>query len=205
MDKLFLFLFLTFQVSHAQKVIKKSIVNDAITSINIDVDKCYGLILDTAEGNEILVEATIEGEYRKELLINLEHMGDTYYLSSVFQPVFENPNDKLSAHKVVSVFLKVSIPEYLSASVYGSSCNVSASGSYRELSIALSDGNCTLRQVGEEVTVLTQSGTINLFAKRGEVKTDTKYGKLDEDEIAAGSNHYNLTSITGNINVKKTE
>ncbi|PKA98044.1 hypothetical protein B0O79_1724 [Flavobacteriaceae bacterium MAR_2009_75] len=205
MGKLFFILFLIFQISYAQKVVKKSIVNDEITSINIDVDKCYGLILDTTEGNEISVEATIEGEYKKELLVNLKQMGDTYYLSSVFQPVFENPNDKLSAHKVVSVFLKVLIPEYLSASVYGSSCNVSASGSYRYLSIALSDGDCTLRQVGEEVTVLTQSGTINLYAKGGEVKTDTKYGKLYEDKIAIGSNHYNLTSITGNINVKKTE
>lgn len=193
------------QISSAQKVVKKSIGDNDIELINIDVAHCYRLDLKTVKGNEVSIEATIDGEYKRELLLSLEQEGRTYYVSSGFQPVFENPNDKLSAHKVVSIALKILVPEYLEVYVYGRSCNVTASGNYRDLTISLNDGDCILRDVGEETIVATQSGNISVYAKAAAISANTKYGEVSGDTIPEADNHYRLSSVTGNIHLKKTE
>lgn len=202
---IFLLLLMACQVAWSQKVVKKSIVGNEIELINIDVAHCYRLSLATVKGNEVSIEATIDGEYKRELLLNLGQEGRTYYVSTGFQPVFENPNDKLSAHKVISIALKILVPEYLKVAVYGRSCNVTASGNYRHLSITLNDGDCVLSDVGEEALVVTQSGNIRVYAKEADISANTKYGTMAADEIPSSNNHYRLSSITGNIELKKTE
>lgn len=189
----------------AQKVLKKVIVNPEIVLINIDVTNCYKLTLDTATGNEMVLEATIDGEYKKDLVLNSEQKGYTIHVSGGFQPIFKNPNDKLSAHKVISIALNILIPENKSVIVYGSNCNVTVAGNYQKLKITLNDGKCILNNVSESVTVITQSGNIAAYTKGGEVKTNSKYGSVQGDEIPVKDDRYDLTSITGNITIRKTE
>lgn len=189
----------------AQKVVKKAIVNSEIAFINIDVTNCYKLTLDTAAGNEMVLEATIDGEYKKDLVLYSEQKGHTIHVSGGFQPVFKNPNDKLSAHKVISIALKIQIPKNKSVIVYGSNCNVTVAGNYRKLKITLNDGKCILNNVSESVTVITQSGEISAYTKGAEVKVNSKYGRVQSDEIPVKDDRYDLTSITGSITIRKTE
>lgn len=203
--RFFVLLFFSFQILPAQKVVKKSIVNSEIAVINIDVTNCYKLALDTDVGNEMVLEATIDGEYKNDLMLNSKQEGHTIHVSSGFQSIFKNPNDKLSAHKVISIALKIYIPENKSVVVYGSNCNVSVAGNYRKLKITLNDGLCILNNVSESVTVMTRSGDISAYTKGAEVKANSKYGNVQSDEIPAKDDRYDLTSITGNISIRKTE
>ncbi|WP_276168933.1 hypothetical protein [Zobellia alginiliquefaciens] len=203
--KCFLVFFLFVNLLTAQKVVKKSLINDAVTAINIDVAHCYELELETSESHEMSVEAIIDGEYTKDLLLTVKENEGSILISSGFQPNFKNPNDKLSAHKVVSISLKVVLPRYKYVTVFGTSCNVFATGDYRKLNVTLNDGNCELFNVSEDVNVHTQSGHILVEALKADIKADSKYGKIDEEDIPNGGAVYTLTSVTGNIGIKKTE
>ena len=189
---------------HAQKLIKKSFVNPGISFFQIDTGNCFNLELATSDGNELVVEAVIDGEYSKDLIIKIREDGNTYSISAGFQPNFINPNDKLSAHKVVSIALKINLPKQNKVKVVGTNCNVKAMGSFKVLEILLDDGNCILNGVRDSVLVNTHSGDISLYSKQGKVFAETKYGSIIKDVIPGGDSTFTLSSITGNINLKRT-
>ena len=68
------------QVIFAQKVVKKSIVNPAISLVQIDVNNCFKIQLETTDTDEILVEAFIDGEYTQDLELTVKEEGSTLLL-----------------------------------------------------------------------------------------------------------------------------
>ncbi|HZJ21404.1 MAG TPA: hypothetical protein VFD35_13780, partial [Pricia sp.] len=107
MKPIILVIFLTANILYAQKIVKKTIINPKIEAITLDVTDSFELSVETAPGNEIMVEAAIDGEYSNDLLVNVKESGNTLLVNTEFQPNFKKPNDKLSAHKVISIALKV--------------------------------------------------------------------------------------------------
>ncbi len=196
---------IAFNVLNAQKVIKKELTGNRFQFIQIDTKNCFQAEIVTTPGKTIEVEARIEGEYSNELVIRIEEEGDNIAIGAEFQPSFQDPNDKLSAHKVVSIDLKVKIPSSTDVQVYGTSCDVALKGSFHNLEVVLNDGNCTLNQVRENVLVTTQSGNIQLNSLQGQIKAVTRYGEIYRDAIPKGSNLYDLKTISGNINLIHTK
>jgi hypothetical protein len=190
---------------HAQKMVVKTVENPDISFVQIDAKNCFSLALETVDIPKTTVAASIDGEYLQDLMVNVAQEGSTVLVSAGFQPNFVFPNDKLSAHKVISISLKISIPKNLSVRVYGTSTNVAARGDYANLKISLSDGKCTLEGRGENVVVHTQSGNIALATAKGQIKASTKYGKINREVLAPGDDHFTLNSVTGNISIRKTE
>lgn len=190
---------------HGQKLVKKAFIGPRTESIQIDAQYCYKIDLRTAPTTEVQVSASIEGEYAKDLLVSIEEKGTTVMVSAGFQPIFINPNDKLSAHKVVSIALQISVPEYKQVSVFGTNSNVNATGKYENLYITLSDGRCTLENVSETVEVTTQKGDIWLSVPSGDILAESAYGKVDQETIPFGDNQFILKTVEGQIHLKKTK
>ncbi|WP_108422489.1 hypothetical protein [Flagellimonas amoyensis] len=190
---------------HGQKLVKKAFIGPRTESIQIDAQYCYRIDLATSPTDEVQVSASIEGEYAKDLLVSIEEEGTTVLVSAGFQPIFINPNDKLSAHKVVSIALQISVPEYKEVSIFGTNSNVNASGKYENLHITLSDGICTLENVSETVEVATQKGDIWLSAPSGHILAESTYGKVDQETIPFGDNQFILKTVEGQIHLKKTK
>lgn len=190
---------------HGQKLVKKAFIGPRTESIQIDAQYCYKIDLRTAPTKEVQVSASIEGEYAKDLLVSIEEKGTTVLVSAGFQPIFINPNDKLSAHKVVSIALQISVPEYKQVSVFGTNSNVNATGKYKNLHITLSDGRCTLENVSETVEVTTQKGDIWLSVPSGDILAESAYGKVDQETIPFGDNQFILKTVEGQIHLKKTK
>jgi len=188
-----------------QKLVKKAIIDPHIDFIQIDSQYCYRIDLKTAQTDEVTVSASIEGEYAKDLLVSIEETGTTALISADFQPIFINPNDKLSAHKVVSIALEIQVPNYKSVAVFGTNCDVYATGKYENLNVTLSDGRCTLTNVSETVEVVTQKGDIWLNAPSGEILAETDYGTVEDQNIPFGHNLFVLKSVEGNIHLMKTK
>lgn len=188
-----------------QKLVKKAFIDPRIESIQIDAQYCYKIDLRTAPTKEVQVSASIEGEYAKDLLISIEERGTTVLVSAGFQPIFIDPNDKLSAHKVVSIALQIRVPEYKKVSVFGTNSNVSATGKYGNLNITLSDGICTLENVSETVGVTTQKGDIWLTAPSGDILAESTYGQVEQENIPFGDNQFILKTVEGDIHLKKTK
>ena len=193
------------QTINSQKLVKKSIVNADIAFFKIDVLNCFDLKIETALSPEMTIEAAIDGEYNKDLLLTIKEEGSTIFVTTGFQPNFINPNDKLSAHKVVSIALRIQIPEQKSVHIFGTSCNVLAKGVYQNLDVSLSDGRCELLEVSETADIKTQSGTIIARYSKGTALAESEYGSIEKDMIPKGDNHYNLHSVTGNIIIKRVE
>lgn len=196
---------IAFNVLNAQKVIKKKLPGNGFQFVQIDTKNCFQAEIVSSPGMAIEVEARIEGEYSNDLVIRLEEEGDNIAIGAEFQPSFQDPNDKLSAHKVVSIDLKVKIPNSTDVQVYGTSCNVALRGSFHNLEVVLNDGDCTLNQVRENVLVTTQSGNIQLNILQGQIKAATRYGEIYRDAIPKGRNRYELNTISGNINLIHTK
>ncbi|WP_036380525.1 hypothetical protein [Muricauda sp. MAR_2010_75] len=188
-----------------QKLVKKAFIGPRTQSIQIDSRYCYQIDVQTAKTKEVLVEASIEGEYSEDLLVSLEEKGTTVRISAGFQPNFINPNDKLSAHKVVSIALHITVPQYKNVSIFGTNSNVQVKGSYQNLNVKLSDGRCELDNVSETVEVTTQKGDIWLNAKNGSILAESAYGQVENNQIPTGHNQYILKTVEGNIHLRKTK
>lgn len=204
-----LWFFVTFlllsQNALGQKVIKKSIIHPGISFISIDANNCYSVSLVTRKGEEMSMIAQIDGEYNPDLQINIKEEGSAMLISAGFRPNFVIPNDKLSAHKVVSIALQLTLPELKSVSLFGTSANVSVFGDYRDLRISLNNGQCLLTGVSEFVEVNTQSGDIEVRDRAADIVASSKFGKVRKNGMPPGNHQYILTTITGNIRLNKTE
>ena len=186
-----------------QKVVRKVMLLPHVTSIQIDAERFSEVKLKTAPGAELMLQASMEGEYQKDLEIELTETGNTLRIAGDFQPFFEVPGDKLSAHKVIALELEVIVPEDKNVLLYGTNTYVMASGNYRELEVVLSDGHCRLEEIGSKVKVTTQSGHINLDTEQGIIKAKTKYGSLKQEDVPAGRERFTLNSNSGNIVIKR--
>lgn len=202
---LFLALGVCLHTVNAQKVVKKSFVNSDIHFIQVDASNCFEIDMETSDTDQMVIKATIDGEYKSNLLLTANQVGSTMMINAGFQPNFKNPNDKLSAHKVVSIALKILLPEYKNVLVFGTNCNVTASGFYENLKVTLSDGQCNLNRVSETVEINTQSGNIVASYDEAKVTAETKYGKVEKDVIPEGNNRYTLRTVTGDILLKRIE
>jgi len=131
--------------------------------------------------------------------------GRAIIVNAGFRSNFNIPNDKLSAHKVVSISLNIKLPKHKYVAVFGRSCNVNIGGVYQNLRVTLSDGTCTLTNVSETIEVKTQSGDIYVSGRSGIVNSTSKYGKITGDKIPEGNTKYELSTVTGDIFVTRIE
>lgn len=185
----------------SQKRVTKTLLNPGISAINIDCTWCYRVVLETADTREITVEARMDGEYGKELLVSFREAGNTLYLESRFSPEFRFPNDKLGAHKVVSVVMKVTLPEDQQILLTARTCEVSTSGRYRDLRIVFNDGVCDLSHTAEHTEVRTGAAPIFAHLDSGVVEAESRYGEVSLERIPKGDHHLKLYSTRGDISV----
>ncbi|MCM4166711.1 hypothetical protein KCTC52924_01560 [Arenibacter antarcticus] len=189
----------------AQKQVTKTIESANISQVHIDSRNCFSVQLETVDAPGISVLAAMEGEYMTDLMLNLRQEDSVLWIGTGLQPNFINPNDKLSAHKVISISLIISIPKKLQVVVNGNSSNLEVSGTYKSLKITLNDGECYLGKVMGVVDVFTQSGGIKVLTTGAEIDAITKYGQFMSDFIPKGESHFSLNSVTGHITIRKTE
>ncbi|MEN1784449.1 MAG: hypothetical protein AAGF77_04840 [Bacteroidota bacterium] len=187
----------------AQRIIKKQLLQPGTEFIHIHGKHCYQIELNTHQEDQVLVAASMEGEYAKDLVVNLDTSAKTLNISISFLPSFSLPNDKLSAHKVISIALHITIPEFLSTAVYGTNTHVFAKGDYNHLSIQLADGHCTLDQISGIVAAKTQLGQIAVTGAKGSVTLKSDYGKTYKGAIPKGNDTYVLHAVEGDIMVNQ--
>ncbi len=202
---LYIILLFSFGFLNAQKIVEKTVLNDHISLINIDTENCYKVTLETGNTEDVVVSANIEGEYKKDLVLEIKEEAASIFITTGFSPTFTSPNDKLSAHKVISISLHIIVPQYKNVKLYGKSSNITASGNYKNLNITLLDGYCMLQNISEAITASTQSGNIIVKGNNAIVKASTKYGKIYQDKLLKGNTIFDLSSITGDIHISKTK
>ena len=201
----FIILLLSTYVGCAQTVVEKTIVANKIEFVEINAINCFDIALETTDENQAYIVAKIEGEYQNDLVLEVNEMGSTLHIGAGFQPIFKNPNDKLSAHKVVSIALQIRLPRGKRVVLNGRSCNVNVKGEYSNVDVSLNDGQCVLQHVSENATVRTQSGDISIIGGTATIDAESKYGKISKNTIPKGDNRYVVKTVTGDIRFSRTK
>ena len=189
----------------AQKKMYENILAEHISLIQVDATNCFAVEVQTSKSNEISIIAEMEGEYSQDLDLEVSTNGSTIIVETGFTPNFENPNDKLSAHKVVSILLKLRIPSYKNVEIYGTNTRVVLDGGYNELHVSLSDGTCILNNIEAEAEIKSQSGNIKVYSAAAAISATSKYGEVSANLIPKGNSTFTLETVTGNIDLIKTE
>ena len=105
-----LFTFTSF-LMYSQKTEIKTIDNKTIKSIIIKGDAIFKIKTKTTKTNIITIISKIEGEEAQNTTIINEIKNDTLLISSAYKTFLEKNNDKLSAHKQLSIEVSIEIPE----------------------------------------------------------------------------------------------
>ena len=185
----------------AQKRVIKTLLEPEIRDIAIDVRQCFAISLETARTDRVTVEASMEGEYQSEVVVQTENAGSTLMIRTGFTPGFDYPNDKLGAHKVLSVRLRVVLPEGQRVRLSAGRCQVEASGRYELLDVHIESGGCRMDHRATTTRVLTVSAPITARIDEGEVSAESRHGRVRMDTIPDGIPSYDLKSHLGDIRV----
>jgi hypothetical protein len=192
-------LFIWATMGYGQKVVRKSILDAEISEIQIDAEQCFRLEVATHKGDELVLTAQMEGEYQNDLELLMKRDGNLLRLATRFDPFFTHPNDKLSAHKVVSIVLNVLLPEHKTVKIKGKDTRTQISGTFEGLFVRLADGNCSLEGQVSTGKIQTGTGHIELAGTLPLSAVETKYGTTIGGPVRLVEQGLELRSISGNI------
>lgn len=189
----------------AQKIVEKSINAESIACVVVEGDGMFKIKIKTANTSSISIKTKIEGENSQHMVVSSEIKNDSLIIKSAYQPMFIGQNDKLSAHKVMSIELELSIPKHLSLYVKSDNASASINGTYNNITVELSQGNCMVNNFLGNATINTINGKIDLESNYATVSTYSKTGSITKRPLLLGENQISLHTINGDISVTKTK
>ena len=182
----------------------KTLSAENIEVINFNFDKVYKINLLTHKSSSIIVEAIVEGENEEHIVLTNKRFMNSLYVSSSFQPAFKGANDKLSAHKVISIELHIKVPEQKAIYINSDIASIMGEGSYGKLTLELTNGNCQITNFSGNAVVNTIEGNIEFQSNYAKIKTSSKHGTIKTEELTIGDDTIDLNSINGDITVTKS-
>lgn len=189
----------------AQNRTQKSFSDSNIAAIHINGNAVFKISVETNTSNTITVDSKIAGENNEHVVLISEIKNNTLYLATKYQPLFTDANDKLSAHKVMSIELVVNIPTNKSIYVSSDIASVYVNGQYKNAIIELINGACVLKDFVGDATVNTIQGDIEVITDFAKLEAFTKNGTLTLETLSKGNRLLSLYSINGNIMVIKSQ
>jgi len=193
------------QPCFAQKTVEQFLEDPTLTQLYIEAAQINLLTLQAVKSKRLSASALLDGEYSSQQMLSFVRKGATLYVAPAFTANFELPNDKLGVHKVFSIELDMTIPDYLEVIVKGDHAEVSAQGSFKKLQINLNTGFCFLENVGREVRVVTQAAPIFLRQYSGIVTAFSTYGTVSAEQIPKGLSQINVRSHSAAIKVVRNQ
>jgi len=199
-----LFTFTSF-LMYSQKTEIKTIDNKTIKSIIIKGDAIFKIKTKTTKTNIITIISKIEGEEAQNTTIINEIKNDTLLISSAYKTFLEKNNDKLSAHKQLSIEVSIEIPEHLYLSFKSKIASAEVTGKYKQLILELNQGNVNINNFYGNAIINTINGNISIETNYANITALTKTGKINMEDIVKAKNEIIIHSINGNINIFKTK
>lgn len=190
----------------SQKTLEKQIPASGIEGIFIDTDLVFDIKIETERtADDIKIHTEVEGETFDTLLIQTEIKNGILEIHTARSPSFKKIDDKLAAHKVLSIILHLTIPENLNIEVASALASVTASGNYNYVNFNLSSGNCFLKTFRGSGIVNTERGNIIAHIFDQAIEASTRNGKLDIAETTTTTATLKLRSIDGDIKVIRSK
>ncbi|MDO6595652.1 hypothetical protein Q4512_01925 [Oceanihabitans sp. 2_MG-2023] len=189
----------------AQNITEKTFPATTVTSININGENIFQITVETKPVDAITIYSRVEGENNQDFILVTETKNNNLHVSVKQQPLFKDANDKLSAHKVISVAIRLVIPENLKvlANIYNSDFIVK--GRYRNVVVNSNYGNCFLNTFLGNAKIYTRNGNIALQTKDANIVATSKNGLIKTEEINTGFHQIEIKTINGNVSITKSQ
>ncbi|GAB5398516.1 MAG: hypothetical protein Aureis2KO_01010 [Aureisphaera sp.] len=190
----------------SQKVIQRSLDAENIEKIEIASDQVFLIKLQTIATETIEILTEVEGENYENVLLSAHEKNGTLYIKTGYTPYFEAANDKLAAHKVISIEMTLLIPKNLSVYVSSFIASVEAQGEFKNLYTGLNNGNCTLTNFLGDAQLNSRHGFISVHADLGvKGKAFSQRGKVENTLPKEGWYEVSAQSVNGDVILKPTQ
>jgi len=189
----------------SQKVISRSWEIEGLQKLEILSDEAYLISIESGKTGTIEVEAHITGEHAEQIVLSSEQHGNSLRISTSYQPFFFPPNDKLAAHKVQSIALKITVPEVLWVVVSSPSASFEGQGQFQQLEVTLANGICNLINFQGNAYLKTHDADILVMsAVNVSGNAISEHGKVINQLPAEGMYHLRAESVNGNVSLLKS-
>lgn len=206
MKHFFLIIILFFALqTQAQKTTNKTISSKGISEVIIDGSSVFKISIETIKANNISIQSYVEGENNEHVVLLTKIINNQLHISCPYQPLYVAANDKLSVHKLISIEIKLRIPEQLNISISSNIASVFMSGIYHKVTTELINGSFNAEKFNGNLLVNTIHGNIDLKTNLANVEVSSKHGTVEQEKLTPGNSFIVLNSINGNITVTKTE
>ena len=148
----------------AQKTLEKQIYATKTTQLVIASNMINLLSIASEETDHISIIAKIRGEHSENVLVTTSEENSILTIGTGYTPYFEAENDKLAAHKVISVEMEIVIPHFLTVEVQTKIASIDVTGTYDVFRANLEYGNCELNHFLGHAFVNTVHGDILVYA-----------------------------------------
>jgi hypothetical protein len=190
---------------YSQKLVQKQLDGSEIKTIIISGNNIFKIHVSSQKTNIIDIKLEVEGENNEQIILQTLSKQDTLFIGSSYQPLFTPPDDKLNAHRQISIELTLSIPENLNLNLKSDIASVFIKGNYKNVVAELLNGSFFAQKFTSNLLVNTIKGDINVETDNVILDIHTKNGNSNQEKLNLGNKHIILNSINGNISVTKTQ
>ncbi len=167
LKKILLSLLLAFGISEAisQKLVEKQLDATRFERLVISSDMINTLAVTSEATNQIRIVNKVVGENYENVIVTTSEENKTLKIGTSYSPYFIADNDKLAAHKVMSVDIELTIPNFLYVEVNTSIASISVTGNYSNFHAYLENGDCQLNNFFGNASIKTKQGNIEVHAR----------------------------------------
>ena len=189
----------------AQKSLRKDFY-EKVEGISIQSDEIFEIHIVTRDSDHISVKTKIDGETFESALLTTKIVDGQLYIGTSKTPDYHPFNDKLAAHKVLSIAIYLEIPHHLNLDIYSTLARLDARGSYGRVRVDLGRGDCRLDAFSfrESAIINTLSGSIRIEVDQANLNAQSRNGNVVIPTNLTGTQTMSLKSIDGDIVVLKS-
>lgn len=202
---LLLFIFLLGGNLYGQKETTEIIDASNVSRLYIDTDEVFRISIRASKTSEIRITSHSEGEYYDDILLETAVKDGELKVLTRYPENLTGGFDKLSAHKVFSMEIELQVPEGIEVMVTSNIASLIAYGNYHAIYAGLKQGFCQLLEFSGMAKVNTYGGDILVETQSGLIDAKSRHGKVLLPGYLPGRDPIKLTSIDGDITVRKTK
>ena len=186
----------------AQKRNEQTFDRQDIKTLLINSNAIFKISITAQPVQEISIQTITDGETYESSLLHTKIIDQRLEITTGRTPDFTPFNDKLSAHKVLSIELDITIPQDFNIDIYSTLAEVSLKGRYKELQINLGRGGLIGRDIRFRESVINSiSGNVALTTKRADVTASSRNGEVIINSNLNEGPICSVESIYGDIEV----
>jgi hypothetical protein len=190
----------------SQKILEKQFDASEITHLSIYSEMISKLTIVSEKTDKITIITKVVGEHSENVLVTSSEELNALKIGIAYSPYFIAENDKLAAHKLISVDMQLTIPEFMNIDVETKIASVQARGKYTNFKASLEYGNCELNHFLGNAALKSLHGNIAVYCGENTFgKAFSQKGKVINYLPAKGKYSILAESREGDISLLQTK